>query len=87
MTAFRPKMEDLLSVIRNQVAAGAYVDTRHFQVRKRQRVITIDEVLQVLESGVHEGERGRFNDYHEAWEYAIRGKTIDGRTLAGGHIF
>jgi hypothetical protein len=39
------------------------------------------EVLYVLRHGYHEERKDAFKGEHDAWTYAMRGKTIDEREL------
>ncbi len=72
---------DLLNVIRACIEDGRYLDTRHAVERKNQRQITRPEILFVLKNGRHEKAKDKFDDAYEAWNYAIRGKTLDRREL------
>ena len=75
------KRIDLLVVVRSCIAEGRYLDTRHATQRGEERDITRPEILYVLKSGHHESHKDHFDEFHEAWNYAIRGKTVDGRSL------
>jgi len=61
--------------------SGRFRDTRHATERKQERDITILEIRQVVESGYHEKSKDEFKVEWQAWNYAIRGKTIDRREL------
>jgi hypothetical protein len=63
------------------VTSGKYLDTRHALVRKVQRTITLPELLYVLKNGYHEKKKDEFKEEHSAWNYAIRGLTVDKRKL------
>jgi hypothetical protein len=76
-----PKAGDVLERVRKHVADGTYLDTRHASERKEERVITLPEVLYVLRNGFHEKKKDEYKPEHKDWNYAIRGKTIDGRAL------
>ena len=78
----RPKKhEDVLVLARKHLDSGKYLDTRHATERKQQRQITRPEVFQVLRGGYHEKRKDEFKEEYNAWNYAIRGKTIDKRDL------
>jgi hypothetical protein len=75
------KHKDVLSRTRGRLASGRYRDTRHVNERKNERCISLPEVRQVIESGWHEKSKDEFKTEWQAWNYAIRGKTVDGRAL------
>ncbi len=50
-------------------------------MRRSGRFISRQEIVYVLESGRHEASRDRFDLLHQEWNYALRGKTVDGREL------
>lgn len=75
------KYPDVLPRARERMREGRYRDTRHAAERKQERDITILEVRQVVDSGYHEKSKDEFKVEWKAWNYAIRGKTIDRREL------
>ena len=75
------KHTDLLSQTRKRMTDGQYRDTRHAAERKKERGISLPEVRQVIDNGWHEKSKDAFKQEWQAWNYAIRGKTIDGREL------
>jgi hypothetical protein len=78
LSSKRPKkIENLLESIRNCISAGAYRDTFHVIKRKAERNITLPEIIHVLKTGRHEKSKDHFEVAFNAWNYAIRGKTID----------
>lgn len=82
MTIKRPsKIPNVLNVIRKAIAEGHYVDVVHAEERKQERNITRPEYLYVLNHGYHEPKKDEYKVEYKAWNYAIRGKTIDGREL------
>jgi len=84
MTKKRPeKLEsrELLERVRQAIESGDYLDTRHAQDRRSQREISRLEMESVLKTGRHEKAKDQFHEAYEAWNYAIRGKTIDKRDL------
>jgi len=75
------KVEDLLNVIARHLEAGRFLDTRHATDRQSERKITRSEVLFVLRHGFHEKRKDRFDEQFHAWNYAVRGKTMDRKDL------
>jgi len=57
------------------------LDTVHATQRLSERAITRQEILYVLKNGFREQRKDRFDEQYDAWNYAIRGKTVDGRQL------
>ena len=76
-----PKDPDALVKIQQAVASGEFEDRVHTQERQDEREVTRSEYVHVLETGYHERKKDEFKEEFQAWNYAIRGKTIDGREL------
>ena len=82
MAKKRPsKITDLLSNIKKAVNSGEYLDVTHAQDRSRERNITRPEYEYVLKNGFHERSRDEYMEKYKAWNYAVRGHTIDGRDI------
>lgn len=75
------KLPNLLDEIRSRIEAGRFLDTVHSAERQSERSLTRQEILYVLKNGFHEPKKDRFDERYKAWNYAIRGKTVDGRIL------
>lgn len=61
---------------------GSFLDTIYSNERKIQRGITLQDIEEACRNGFHEKRKDSFNDLHNTWKYAIRGKTDCGeRTL------
>lgn len=58
-----------------------YLDTRHATQRQSERNVTRPEILYALVNGFHEKRKDKFEESYNAWNYSIRGKTIDARSL------
>ena len=67
--------------MREALDSGRFLDTVHATQRRAERQITRPEVLYVLRHGWHEKRKDVFDTRYQAWNYAIRGKTLDGRHL------
>lgn len=74
-------MDHLLEVIHDSIESGKYRDTTHAIQRKKERKILLSEILHVLLTGRHEKSKDHFEEAFHAWNYAIRGSTIDGLNL------
>lgn len=78
----RPKkIENLLELIRKCISSGKYRDTTHAKKRKLERGIILPEIIHVLNYGRHEKSKDWFDEAFSAWNYAIRGLTLDERDL------
>ena len=81
MNNARPKIENLLDVVSKALDTGDYLDTSHANVRKGEREISRPEIVYVLRHGFHEARKDKYEEQYKAWNYAIRGKTVDRREL------
>ena len=70
-----------MDVIRECLDSGRYLDTRHATERQQERDITRPEMIFVLRGGHHEKSKDRFDEQYNAWNYAVRGRTIDRKEL------
>ncbi len=70
-----------MTLIKNCVSSDRYIDTSHAADRQNERGILRLEIVFVLENGHHEASKDKFDDLYKAWNYAIRGKTLDKREL------
>jgi phage terminase large subunit-like protein len=75
------KIDRLLERVREALDTGGFLDTIHIMQRQTERQITRPEMLYVLRHGWHEKRKDVFDTRYQAWNYAIRGKTIDERPL------
>ncbi len=80
------KLLNPLSVIAACIEEGRFLDIRHARERQIERQIMRSDVLHVLCFGYHEKLKDRFDDQYNAWNYAIRGKTLD-RRIPWGDCF
>lgn len=82
MKVDRPeKHSNLLEEIRRHLKSGKYRYAGHATERLVERKITRPEVIQVLEAGYHEKAKDTFDEAYLAWNYSVRGKTVDDRRL------
>jgi hypothetical protein len=77
----RPKRAHPVADVRRLVSGDAYIFSRHALERLQQRQVTVPEVRHVLLNGFHESRKDEWRDREGAWNYAIRGKTVDEREL------
>ena len=78
-----PKMEelDLINTVRNAEKKGFYRFVDHAQRRLNQREVTVAEVRQIMRKGFHEKKKDEWKESYRQWNYALRGKTLDGRAI------
>ena len=77
----KPKIQNLLEAVRCSIESGRYFDTRHATDRQTERSISRIEILYVLKLGRHEKSKDQYQERYKAWNYAIRGRTIDRREV------
>ena len=77
----RPKIQNLLNAVKSSIESGRYFDTRHATDRQSERSIRRTEILYVLKNGRHEKSKDQYQERYRAWNYAIRGRTIDKRDV------
>jgi len=78
----RPKKtENLLEKIKRYIDSGSYIITNHAIKRQDERSILAIDILHILKNGRHEEDKTLFKVKYQSWNYAIRGKTIDGVDL------
>lgn len=74
----RTKIENVLALAKNLMQKGAYAISGHANLRQGQRSFTIGDIKNVLNTGYHEKQKDEYKPEYEDWNYAIRGKTLDG---------
>lgn len=72
---------NLREKIRHHIKTETYKVTEHAIKRQHLRAVELPDVLEVLLQGVHEKEKTLFSTKLQTWNYAIRGKTVDGREM------
>jgi DNA-directed RNA polymerase subunit F len=73
--------ENLLNKIRELIKKEKYRFTAHAIERRVQRAISVQDTRHVLTHGFHEKGKTTFDERNKAWNYAIRGKTLDNKDL------
>lgn len=81
MSARPEKHLEIIPLIKTCIETGNYLDTRHALDRQNERSINRLEVIYVLKNGYHEKRKDEYKEKFNAWNYAIRGKTLDKRDL------
>lgn len=76
-----PKIGNLKEKIIECLNTGMYKDTSHAIIRKKQRQISLPDVIYVLRYGRHEKIKDKFEPQYQGWSYAVRGYTIDKKDL------
>lgn len=52
--------------------------TEHAISRQKLRSLKLPDIVEVLRNGFHEKDKTLFSHKFQTWNYAIRGKAIDG---------
>lgn len=68
----------LLERIRHHIESRTYKLSRHSVDQQKKRQFSVPDVLYVLSHGRHEKDKTVFNTKEQSWNYAIRGRTLDG---------
>lgn len=75
------KCANVLEKVKECLELGMYYDTTHATLRKGQRRVGLQDVLYVLKNGYHEKKKDEYKPEYKDWNYAIRGKIVDGKEL------
>lgn len=75
------KPDNLLAIIRECIESGKYRDTIHSGHRRKERNISLPEIIHVLNTGRHEKSKDCFDAIFGSWNYSIRGITLDKKDL------
>jgi len=76
-----PKINHILEVVKNHLNKGEYYISNHAKERLKSRRIARTELLHVLKNGWNEKSKDTYDERYEAWNYAIKGKTLEKRLL------
>ena len=57
---------------------GSYVISSHAKLRQKQRRITLWDIKKVVENGYHEKRKDEYSEEFSDWNYALRGKSLNG---------
>lgn len=77
----RPKIPDLIKLVKEKAGAGKIRYSSHANQRMLERDIIKPDVEHVLLRGHHNKQKDTYNEKEGGWDYSIEGKTIDGRKL------
>ncbi len=75
----KPKIQEVLKLAQALLAEGRYSVSKHAKLRQQERNVTLADIKNVIISGFHEKRKDQFIAEHRDWNYAIRGKTLDGQ--------
>jgi len=71
--------KEILHKIRKAELDGHYRFSKHAEKRLQERKISVQEVRQILKSCRREHTHDEYNPEFDNWNYAIQGKSLDGR--------
>lgn len=72
------KLENVIALTRTLLEKGNYVISSHAKINQGKRRFTVGDLKNVINTGYHEKRKDEFKTEFEDWNYAIRGKTLDG---------
>ena len=75
------KAKNIETQVRLAVDSGRLLYSGHSIQRMKERGIIKPEVEFILTNGHHESRKDQFNEEHNSWDYAFKGKTVDDRQL------
>jgi hypothetical protein len=75
------KHPELMQAIHAAIKSGAYRFTEHTLRRLQERDVNKPELIEILLQGWHESAKDMLLEPLKAWNYAIRGKTLEGREI------
>lgn len=75
------KLDNLIFKIRECLDNGTYRFSKHALERRNERAASLPDVIEVLYNGYHEKIKDTWDDAFNAWNYSIRGNTIDNDTF------
>ena len=75
------KIKNIIRISNEAVRTGHLIYSHHANERMKERGILKPEVEFILSSGHHEKKKDQFHAEFESWDYAIKGRTLDGRNL------
>ena len=71
-----PKLENVLAKAKSGIEKGKYVATFHAECRQFERDITLLDALHVIKAGFREPKHDQYKDEYKAWNYAVRGDSL-----------
>lgn len=75
------KIDNVLDLARNCIENDNYIATFHAENRQLERDITLLDALHVIKNGYREQKNDQYKDEWQAWNYAIRGETLQKDTV------
>ena len=63
------------------IETGKYLPTFHAECRQFERDITLLDALYVIKNGYREHKHDQFKEEWQAWNYAVRGITLQDDTV------
>jgi hypothetical protein len=75
-----PKLENVLKIAKDCIENGHYLPTFHAECRQLERDITLLDALHVIKTGYREPKHDQYKEEWQAWNYAVRGNTLQNDT-------
>lgn len=75
--SIEPKIPNVIHKIRERARSGEFIILAHAIDRRKERDISVADIVHVLTNGGHEESKDQYKPEYRAWNYAVRGKTVD----------
>lgn len=75
------KISNVMALIRERARNGSFILLPHAIARGLERSVAVADIVHALIGGWHEEAKDEFKQEYQAWNYAIRGSTVDEREL------
>lgn len=77
----REKVKELLKIVRDAFSSGNYIYSSHSGERQLQRGISDGDIRHAIANGWHEKRKDEWKSEFNAWNYAIRGTSLNDENL------
>ena len=75
------KIPNVIALIREAARNGSFILLPYAIAQGLERSVAVADIAHALINGWHETAKDEFKLEHNAWNYSVRGTTIDGRGL------
>lgn len=75
------KITNVLELAKKCIEQGKFLPTFHAECRQFERDITLLDALYVIRTGFREPKHDQYKEEWQAWNYAIRGDSLQNESL------
>ena len=79
--ALLSKIPNVMALIRERARNGNFILLPHAIARGLERSVAVADIAYALINGWHEAGKDEFKQEYQAWNYSVRGSTIDKRQV------